>query len=298
MESVTVVTDCYRAGNTIPPGKLVGKKRKITDVTDVTDVTGKIKRNPAFHWIFVWNNYPTNWKDFFEDRRGLIEKIYASQEVSSTGTPHIQGWLKLCKKNEAKKYLHLPDTIHWECMYKNATEKANTKYCAKEKGTFLTWGVKLPYTIDVPKKPWMIELENILRGPEEHRLIHWIWEPEGCTMKTVFAKMMVLELEHVIVINGKGNDIRHCVAEYLNKNGVHPKVIMMNVPRVNNDFISYEAIENVKDMLFYSGKYEGTMICGPNPHVLILANDRPETYKMSNDRWKIGRLVEENIIWE
>lgn len=295
MENITEITEDFRAGNTEPLGKLLGKKRKITDITEITEDR---KQHPAFHWTFTWNNYPENWKDFFNDRKCLIEKIYASEEVGEKGTPHIQGWLKLMKKNTARTHLNLPKSIHWEVMSRNATEKQNTKYCSKSHSEHIIWGIPIPYRIDVPKKPWMKELETILRGPEEHRLIHWIWEPEGCTMKTVFAKMMVTELEHVIVINGKGNDIRHCVAEYLNKHGVHPCVVLMNIPRVNKDFVSYEAIENVKDMLFYSGKYEGTMVCGPNPHVLILANDRPETFKMSDDRWKIGRLVDDHIIWE
>ena len=43
-------------------------------------------------------------------------------------------------------------------------------------------------------------------------------------------------------------------------------------------------------MFFFSGKYEGGMVCGPNPHVLIFANDEPDTHKMSADRWIIKEL--------
>lgn len=45
-------------------------------------------------------------------------------------------------------------------------------------------------------------------------------------------------------------------------------------------------------MLFYSGKYEGGMVCGPSPHLCIFANERPDLIKLSSDRWKVFEIVE------
>lgn len=294
----------FAAGNTIPPRIREGKKRKISENAENAE-NAEVSEEPVirevngFHWAFTWNNHPKNWKDFFEDRRSIIEKFCAGEETCpTTGTPHIQGWIRLFKRNIPRTYLDLPKEIHWEKMYKQATEAQNTAYCLKKRTNILTWGIPVPYTISAPKTPWMIELKNILLSEPDFRSIYWIWETTGNTGKTLFTKMMYLELEHVIFANGKGHDIRHCVADYLNKKGTHPRVILMDIPRINKDYISYEAIENVKNMAFYSGKYEGTMVCGPNPHVIILANDRPDVTKLSDDRWKVGKIVEEKIIWE
>jgi len=45
-------------------------------------------------------------------------------------------------------------------------------------------------------------------------------------------------------------------------------------------------------MYFYSGKYEGGMICGNCPHVLIFANEPRDTSKLAHDRWVIEELPE------
>lgn len=303
MSSVEIaeISENGREGNTEPLGRRKGKKRKISEISQISEVSTQEKKssNPvAFHWVFTWNNYPKNWKDFFQDRKSLIEKICTGEEICpTTGTKHLQGWLKLYKKNYVITYLNLPKEIHWEVMSRKATERQNTKYCSKVSTSLLHWGIPVPYSINVEKKPWMVELMNILKKEPDFRTIHWIWEENGNSGKTLFMKMAYLELEHVIFINGKGHDIRHCVADFTTRTGNHPKIVLMNIPRVNKDYISYEALENVKDMAFFSGKFEGCVVCGPNPHLMVFANEPPDRTKLSADRWSIGHLKNDQIFW-
>lgn len=303
-------------GNTIPPRISKGKnKRKFiedAENADNAEVEGsitedkkdkKMKEYNAFHWTLTWNNYPKNWNDFFNDRKPLIEKICVGEEICpTTGTPHLQGWIRLFKKNVARTYLTLPKAIHWEVMNRNATEKQNTKYCTKQKTSVLSWGIPMPYRVDMKLDPWMKELWSILESEPDFRSIYWIYEPTGCIGKTAFAKKVFLEFENVVIINGKGNDIRHCVSDHHKRQGKYPRIAVMDIPRVNHEYISYEAVENIKNMFFYSGKFEGGACCGPNPHMMIYANERPDTSKMSSDRWKIGEIkVKDNervIVWE
>lgn len=299
-----------RAGNTVPPGK----KRKISienaENAENAEVEGgaggklpsKTKSN-AFHWVFTWANYPENWKDFFNDRKSLIEKICVGEEVCpTTGTKHLQGWIRLFKKNIPMTYLGLPKQIHWEIMSRNATEKQNTIYCTKARSNTLTWGIPSPWKREITEmKPWMTELMSILSTPLEEgnafRTIYWIWEPEGNTGKTVFQQAMYHTLEGVVAIEGKAADVKHFVCEYTKKTGTTPKIIFVNIPRVDLEFVSYGAIEKVKDMFFMSGKYEGGMVSGPRPHVMIFANDGPIRRNMSEDRWKIARIVGDTLEW-
>lgn len=65
-----------------------------------------------------------------------------------------------------------------------------------------------------------------------------------------------------------------------------PEVILINIPRVNKNHVSISGIEQIKDMFFFSPKYEGGMICGPSPHVMIFANEPMESGKLSCDRIK------------
>lgn len=56
------------------------------------------------------------------------------------------------------------------------------------------------------------------------------------------------------------------------------------------NYVSYEAIESVKDGIFFSGKYESGMTIFNQPHIICFANFAPDIGKMSSDRWKIFEL--------
>lgn len=303
-ESAESAEKC-RAGNTNRPAKSGTKKRKSAESAEnaESEVAPKKTNLNAFHWVLTWNNYPSNWQDFFTDRKPLIEKICIGEEkCPTTGTPHLQGWLRLFKKNVPRTYLSLPKEIHWEPMARNATEKQNTMYCTKARGNTLTWGIPSPWKREIKDlKPWMEELLKILSSPleegEAFRTVYWIWEPEGNIGKTVFQQAMYHMMEGVVAIEGKAADVKHFVSDYTKKTSQTPKIIFLNIPRCDQEFVSYGAIEKVKDMFFMSGKYEGGMVSGPRPHVMVFANDGPIKSKMSEDRWKIGRIHEDKIIW-
>ena len=66
---------------------------------------------------------------------------------------------------------------------------------------------------------------------------------------------------------------------------------MCNVPRSTDEkYISWQGMEEIKDMLFYSGKYEGGMVNDRAPHFIMFANWEPETSLLSGDRWNIVRI--------
>jgi hypothetical protein len=72
--------------------------------------------------------------------------------------------------------------------------------------------------------------------------------------------------------------------------GCWPKIIIMNIPRCNEGHISYQALEQLKDGLAMSTKYEGGQMCMNSPHVVVFANTPPDMEKMSNDRFNIVNL--------
>jgi hypothetical protein len=49
-------------------------------------------------------------------------------------------------------------------------------------------------------------------------------------------------------------------------------------------------MENVKDGLFFSTKYESGMVRYNPPHVIVFANVPPDVTKMSADRWVIKEI--------
>ena len=84
---------------------------------------------------------------------------------------------------------------------------------------------------------------------------------------------------------------------HLEKHGKTPELICVNIPRsYDTTYLSYEGLENIKDMLFYSGKYEGGMVVGNSPHLLVFANEAPDLSRLSADRWNIKNIRNKKLV--
>ena len=67
--------------------------------------------------------------------------------------------------------------------------------------------------------------------------------------------------------------------------------VILDIPRHNLEYINYGLLEKIKDGLIYSGKYEGRDCIFDNVHLWVFANERPDTSKMSADRWNLITLT-------
>ena len=257
------------------------KKQKTSDIS------------PAPLWTFTWFGYPENWEAHFSSRQGqLIGYMGGVETCPTTGRQHIQGWVEFPGKSRPTT-LKLPKQIHWERMKKS--ESTNYNYCTKEDRNAVIWGTCIkaePFKIDIELSPWMEKLLAILDEKPNSRSIYWIWEPQGKAGKTHFQKWY--ELEHkgdTLILSGKAHDMKNGIIKFKELNGCVPRVVMCNVPRSTEErFISWQGMEEIKDMLFYSGKYEGGMINDKPPHFIMFANWLPDTSHMSGDRWNICRI--------
>jgi len=141
---------------------------------------------------------------------------------------------------------------------------------------------------------WQKEITALLLEAPDERTIYWYFEPEGCTGKTTFGKWMYTHPEdvggNVLILSGKADNMKHGIINYKEEFKCLPRTVIMNVPRTNLRFLSYTGIEEVKDMFFHSGKYEGGHVCGPEPHLIVFANEPPEAGRVSIDRWKIREI--------
>lgn len=69
-----------------------------------------------------------------------------------------------------------------------------------------------------------------------------------------------------------------------------PRIVIINIPRNNKNFVSYTGLEEIKDMFFFSGKYESGMVSGASPHLIVFSNSPPDYHKMSLDRWVVHQI--------
>lgn len=244
-------------------------------------------------WIFTLNNYSDteshSIKDFLSHN---AEQWIFGYEVGENGTPHLQGYMEF---NNTRTDQSLRGHGFTRAFLQKARGNllSNYNYCSKS-NTFEYGGFsleKIDYKCNINNfYQWETDIINILKTKPDERSIHWYWEPNGCAGKTTFQKYIYTHFKNVVVLSGKATDMKNGIVQYKMKLGETPDIILINIPRCNHDFVSYEGIESIKDMFFFSGKYEGGMICGPNPHLFIFANESPDLGKFSKDRWKIVRI--------
>jgi len=252
------------------------------------------RMNQSKRWTFTYNNYSVEQMEMmetvFKDRcSGYIFE----EEVGDEGTPHLQGYLEFSKRIRAFS-LKLPKQIHWEIA--KGSRMDNIKYCSKDKGRQAHYSLNFkpprPFKVltEDQLRPWQKGLIDIANSEPDDRTLIWIWSQMGNLGKTTFCKYLT-HLLGAIPLGGKAADVRNGIVSFVNDKGTTPELICIPIPRsFKEEYVSYEAMENAKDMYFYSGKYEGGAVCGNCPHVFVFSNFEPDYSKMSTDRWVVWQI--------
>lgn len=113
--------------------KMLKKGTKENEIKMKTNEESKIGRKFAF----TWNNYPPNYKDIIKEYKN-IKYLITGEEVSKTGTPHLQGFIKTIDSTTFKKISKMFGNCHVE--HARGTDEENDNYCrgigktAKEHG--------------------------------------------------------------------------------------------------------------------------------------------------------------------
>jgi hypothetical protein len=225
-----------------------------------------------------------------------VEKAIWQLEIGESGTLHLQGTVCFTAKKRPTGVFQFTKAPHWESC---RDLRASITYCSKESGLPFAYRFVVgmpsprPSSVISALRPWQTELWGVLQSEPDPRSIHWWWEPSGGVGKTSFTKYIITQMRgDSVVLSGKGADVFHGLAKFHEVHGQLPKVIIYDVPRSSLEYVSYQALEKVKDACFFSGKYETAMICDPfHPHVIVFANDEPNYEKMSADRWKVKRII-------
>lgn len=254
-----------------------------------TDSAPKV--NPAIRWCFTLNNFSDGEVDEICSICSTVCRYcIIGSEIGDSGTPHLQGYLEF--KTKARPFsLFKNKKIHWEKAKGNKDQ--NIIYCSKEGKVILEIGGKKPLkklACEGNFRKWQSGILEILKEEPDDRTIWWFTGKQGGEGKTTFAKYLV-RYHNAIILSGKSADMKNGIIEYVKTNGDTPSLIVLNIPKsFNSEYLSYTGIEEVKDMLFYSGKYEGGMVDGNPPHLIVFSNEYPEFDKCSKDRWQVYNI--------
>lgn len=240
------------------------------------------------YWCFTLNNYEVEQMEQLEQVLKHECKWFVFQEeTGEQGTPHLQGTICLEKKQRRTQLKSINPKIHWE---PTKAVKASLAYCAKQEsrtGRQFVYGIELPAELEVDEPyGWQLDVMNIIKEKPDKRTIHWFWEPTGGVGKTSLAKYLVVKYD-ALMLTGKSNDMYHMISKFPTKR----KVFIIDCPRSQQDYINYGAIEQIKNGLIFSGKYEGSQLVFNSPHVVVFSNHEPDYDMMSKDRWNVKRIT-------
>ena len=125
------------------------------------------------------------------------------------------------------------------------------------------------------------------------RKILYIHEPIGNTGKSILVEYLHI-FHGAIVTGGSSADMKYAIERWSQITGAFPIFICVDVARsqvLTRE--TYKAIEDIKNGLFFTGKYESTMTHSfVKPHVLIFANVPPVREYFSEDRWLVYTINE------
>lgn len=129
---------------------------------------------------------------------------------------------------------------------------------------------------------WQATLKDVLlEAPPDDRGILFYIDTEGGKGKTWFQRFMLSRYpERVQILSvGKRDDIAHAIDE-------DKDIFLFNVPRGGMEFLNYTTIEQLKDRMVFSPKYDSrTKILKKNPHVCVFCNEQPDMTRMTEDRF-------------
>jgi len=253
---------------------------------------GNTRTPPSKHWFFTLNNpeeadidvwrlaVPTN----------ILSKFVVQLERGKEGTIHLQGNVCFNKKVRPKGIAPFNDKYHWE---KTKNSKAAYEYCQKDdtriEGPWI-YGIDIKDDFILPElREWQKELWDILNVKADDRTIHWWYDKIGGMGKTTLAKHIVTSerfKDKALYLSGKASDCKYAVSLHIEKKK-KLDVVIFDFTRSTENYVSYEAIESIKNGIFFNTKYESGMCVYPSPHIICLSNFEPDIHKLSADRWRI-----------
>lgn len=291
----------------------------------------------AKHWQFTINNYTDDDESVLAsqgDDEHVAYLIYG-KEVSSSGTPHLQGHVSFSKQlrfSQVKE--RLPDGAHLEVV---RLLQSHVEYCKKD-GNYTEFGTppnfsndsrsasrlefdefrstvasgvfdspelreKHPNVMaryphfarsivrdlfpDIPKlpadslRPWQRRVVEFCNAPVDPRRILFVVDERGNSGKTYLGRFLFGNHEKVQVIRAGR------VADMALIYSATTKILVVDVPRQRVDTLQYSFLEQVKDGMLLSAKYESQMKIFPPPHVIVFMNEDPDMKALSEDRYKI-----------
>lgn len=258
-------------------------------------------------WCFTLNNYSDEEYEILKyDLTNKSIKFVIGKEIGEQGTPHLQGYCYFKNKHSFQQMKKINDRCHWEVA--KGSPEANLSYCTKSDESAVQNGFAKKITLqeeikdrllkkydNVKWKSWQNDVLNVLETMPDSRTINWVYDPIGNSGKSFLVKYIAL-VDEIIIADGKKDNIFHQVLKKINEEEKEFRTVILDIPRSSEGYINYGVLEQLKNGLMYSGKYEGGMCLFDDIHVFVFANFKPDYNQFSSDRWNVIEIREDNLV--
>lgn len=303
--------------------KKYGPKSKVKDEYNTTEDRSlkKSEDNKKYRskrWVF--NLHKPQEEEWLALKKILDSNVVQSAVVSfehgATGnTPHIQGYLERHERIYGRKWLgndradiraargSTRACIRYTCGVDKEHELNNIMYLKK---------IEMPRDMIKPDVfilkdlyPFQRIIWNICNRNPHHRMIYWIFDESGSKGKTEIGRLLSYT-RGAIILSGGREHIKHGIVNFMShKHSKYPRIMIIDLAREDQSKISFAAIEDVKNRLFFSTRYDSKGVKGiNNVHIIIFSNSKPAYYNnkqrlnFSLDRWCVLRIENKKLVLE
>ncbi len=139
-----------------------------------------------------------------------------------------------------------------------------------------------------PNHPWQINLLEYVSSPPQGRDILWYYDAVGNKGKTYMSKYLVDAHGAFYCNGGKGADLVYAYSGQ--------PVIIFDYVRDAAEYVNYGVIEQIKNGILFSSKYESGMKRFNVPHIIVMANFLPLSTKWSRDRYNVFKITDTSCV--
>jgi hypothetical protein len=136
-------------------------------------------------------------------------------------------------------------------------------------------------------RPWQKDLMAKLTAEADARKIYCIYDKVGNAGKTWFCRYMKAKFPErsVLVNNGKAADIAFVMHE-----NEGADIVLFQLQRSVEEHVNYQILEQVKDNVFVSSKYQSSSHVGVPLALAVFTNFPLNWEQLSTDRWEIWKI--------
>jgi hypothetical protein len=143
----------------------------------------------------------------------------------------------------------------------------------------------------LPLRPWQVKLEALLKDSPDSRSIIFIVGEVGNEGKSYFTDYIEATFSNtVVLVPGKKADMASAFANQYKAGDGH-LIVIVDAPRSKQGgCLQYSFLEELKNKRCFVTKFDSRNDKITLPHVVVMMNELPDRYPLSDDRYLVFRV--------